>query len=175
MTTSLASSSALEAVPATLHPVAVVTAVIDTNVVLDLLLFKDRRVQPLHQALTGRGLRWIATERMLNELGLVMRRAALAHWGHDCDQEMGNARRICHAVVDCPDTGGRVPCCTDPDDQMFIDLAWRWPAALLFSRDHAVLRLARAARPHGLWIGTPERWTAQTQGQQEQRRPKPPL
>lgn len=175
MTTSLASSNALETAPATHHSAAVVTAVLDTNVVLDLLLFKDRRVQPLHQALTDRGLCWIATERMLDELGLVLHRAALAHWGHDSDQVMAEAHRLCQRVASCSETGGRVPRCTDRDDQMFIELAWRWPASLLFSRDRAVLRLARPARVHGLWIGTPERWTAPTQGQQEQRRPKPPL
>lgn len=179
MTTSLASSIALENVQAAPCPAATVTAVLDTNVALDLLLFLDQRVQALQQALTGQSLRWIATEPMLDELSRVLRRAALAHWGHDSDQVMAEARRLCQGVAGCAETDSRVPHCTDPDDQMFIDLAWRWPAKLLFSRDRAVLRLARPARAQGLWIGTPERWPAtgpgQQPGQQEQRRPKPPL
>ena len=160
MTTSLATSSPLDAAFVTRPAMAAVTAVLDTNVVLDLLLFKDLRVRALHQALTAEGLRWIATERMLDELGLVLRRAALACWGHDSNQVMAEAQRLCQRVASCDETGGRVPRCTDTNDQMFIDLAWRWPATLLFSRDRALLRLARPARPHGLWIGTPERWTA---------------
>ena len=152
MTTSRASPSPLEATPGT-QPTAAITAVLDTNVVLDLLLFKDLRVQPLQQALTAQGLRWIATERMLDELDQVLHRDALAHWGHDSDQVMAEARRLCQPVCNCAETAGRVPRCTDPDDQMFIDLAWRWPAALLFSRDRALLRLARPARLHGLWVG----------------------
>ena len=162
-------------IPAVLVAAAPIPAVLDTNVVLDLLLFKDRRVQVLHQALAAHQLCWVATEAMLCELDHVLRRSALAAWGHNCDHLMAEARRLCQPVPACNDTGGPVPHCTDPDDQIFIDLAWRWPAPLLFSRDRALLRLARRARAHGLWIGTPERWPPAPKAPQEQRRPKPPL
>ena len=175
MTTSLSASRPQQAGAGNPPGSAAATAVIDTNVVLDLLLFRDPRVLALHQALTNQGLRWIATERMLDELGLVLRRACLSSWGHDSDQLMAEARRLCQRVPNCADIGSRVPRCTDPDDQMFIDLAWRWPATLLFSRDRALLRLAGPARPQGLWIGTPERWIAPTPTDPEKRRPKPPL
>lgn len=175
MTTSFAASSLLEAAPSTQNARAEISVVLDTNVVLDLLLFKDSRVVALRQALTNQALRWVATERMLDELGQVLRRAALSSWGHDSKHLMAEAEQLCQRVPSCAETGSRVPRCTDPDDQMFIDLAWRWPATLLFSRDRAVLRLARPARPHGLWIGTPERWMAPSPTPQEQRRPKPPL
>ena len=162
MTTSIAASSPLTLAAGSLPAAGALTAVLDTNVVLDLLLFKDPKVLALRQALTARVLRWIATERMLDELRLVLRRAALAPWGHDSAQVMAEVERLCQRVASCPETGGRAPRCTDPDDQMFIDLAWRRPATLLFSRDRALLRLARPAKPHGLWIGTPERWPAPT-------------
>ena len=174
MTTSFAASNLLGAAPST--PIAKeISVVLDTNVVLDLLLFKDSRAVALRLALTNQALRWIATERMLDELGQVLRRPALSSWGHDSKQLMAEAEQLCQRVPSCAETGSRVPRCTDPDDQMFIDLAWRWPAPLLFSRDRAVLRLARPARPHGLWIGTPERWMAPSLPPKEQRRPKPPL
>jgi predicted nucleic acid-binding protein len=48
--------------------------------------------------------------------------------------------------------------CTDPDDQMFVDLALEAGARWLVSRDRAVLRLARPALPLGLAIVAPERW-----------------
>ena len=162
MTTSLLTSSQLKSATCAQPAQGEITAVIDTNVVLDLLLFKDPRAQPLHQALTDRALRWIATERMLDELCLVLRRSALAHWGHDSDQVMAEAQRLCQRVANCAETAARVPRCTDPDDQLFIDLAWRWPATLLFSRDRALLRLARPAKPHGLWIGSPDSWPTPT-------------
>ena len=167
MTTSLEASNPLVSPAGTPLETAVVTAVLDTNVVLDLLLFKDSRVQHLRQALIARALRWIATERMLVELGQVLRRAALAHWGHDSEVLMAEALQCCQRVDVCAESGGRVPRCIDPDDQIFIDLAWRWPAMLLFSRDRAVLRLARPARAHGLWIGTPERWPTPTPAHQK--------
>ena len=175
MTTSRAVASRHETTSGTPPQAASVTAVLDTNVVLDLLLFKDPRVQALRQAITAQCLRWIATEPMLDELGQVLRRTALARWGHDSEQVMADALRLCQPVASFTETAGRIPRCTDPDDQMFIDLAWRWPATLLFSRDRALLRLARPARPHGLWIGTPERCALLAPAQPEQRRPKPPL
>ena len=53
---------------------------------------------------------------------------------------MRHARRL-------PLTGPR---CTDPDDQKFLDLALHAHAKWLVSRDKALLRLARKARPLGL-------------------------
>ena len=142
-----------------------IAAVLDTNVVLDLLLFHDPRVQPLHRALVDFTLRWIATAPMLAELDRVLRRPALAAWGHDSDQVMAAAQRLCLPVSACAAMRGRAPRCTDADDQIYIDLAWHWPTGLLFSRDRALLRLARQARAHGLWIGTPERWSAPSPAQ----------
>ena len=49
--------------------------------------------------------------------------------------------------------------CTDPEDQMFIDLAVQLGGATLLSRDRAVLKLARRAQAYGVSILTPERWT----------------
>ena len=131
---------------------------LDTNVVLDLLVFDDPRVQTLRQALADGRLAWLATDAMLVELGHVLRRPALAAWGHDSVAVLATAQRLCNCVPAPPASGQRVPRCTDADDQIFIDLAWLRPAAWLFTRDRALLRLARASRPHGLWIGPPERW-----------------
>lgn len=151
-------------------------AVLDTNVVLDLLLFKDSRLASLRHALAGRTLAWIASDAMLDELRHVLHRRSLAGWGHDPHQVITEALGLCRMVVPCPETGIKVPRCTDPDDQIFIDLAWRWPTPWLFSRDRALLRLARLARPHGLWIGQPEHWPVhQAAPAQEKRQPELPL
>ena len=45
--------------------------------------------------------------------------------------------------------------CRDPDDQKFIDLALARSAAWLFSRDKALLALARRARSRGVTICPP--------------------
>ena len=46
--------------------------------------------------------------------------------------------------------------CSDPDDQKFLDLAVGGGARMLFTKDRALLRLARAARKSGLEILTPQ-------------------
>jgi len=48
--------------------------------------------------------------------------------------------------------------CRDPDDQKFIDLAISQGAQWLFSRDRAVLALAKRARAQGLIIMSPDSW-----------------
>jgi predicted nucleic acid-binding protein len=48
--------------------------------------------------------------------------------------------------------------CTDPDDQMFIDLALCTRSSWLFTRDRALLRLARRARPLGVAVIRPADW-----------------
>ena len=52
-----------------------------------------------------------------------------------------------------PDVARGAPRCSDPDDQKFIDLALR-PAALLLSKDQAVLRLRRALAERGVAVAT---------------------
>ena len=54
--------------------------------------------------------------------------------------------------------------CSDPDDQMFIDLAMAHGANGLLTRDRAVLRLALRARSFGVLIATPEVWLQRLSG-----------
>lgn len=137
-----------------------VWVVLDTNVVLDLLVFGDARAQGLHLALQAGALLPVATAAMLDELADVLSRPILARWQVDAPAVLEQARRLCRQVDAPPKTAG-APCCADPDDQIFIDLAWAWPARWLFSRDRALLDLARAAGPRGLGVLTPAAWAAQ--------------
>jgi predicted nucleic acid-binding protein len=45
--------------------------------------------------------------------------------------------------------------CRDPDDQKFLDLAHSNGAGILFTKDRALLALARKAQPAGLRIAPP--------------------
>jgi len=117
------------------------TLVIDTNVVLDLLVFRDPAAAPLHEGLAQGRLRWLATAAMRDELARVLGYPAVA-------RRLEAAGLMPRQVLD--DFDGRsnlvdapARCgveCSDPDDQCFIDLAVHHGCALL-SKDAAILSL----------------------------------
>ena len=124
--------------------------VLDTNIVLDLLVFDDPATPPLKEALDSRQLQWIATPAMREELVRVLAyphiAARLAYYQLGADAVLAAFDRQVQIVETAP----RVSCvCKDPDDQKFIDLAVAH-RALLLSKDHAVLRLKRRLLPLGV-------------------------
>jgi putative PIN family toxin of toxin-antitoxin system len=132
--------------------------VIDTNVVLDLYVFHDPRAQLLRHHLDAGHLSWLTTEAMLAELADVIRRPLIARVCHDADGAMAQVRLVCRVVPDPVQPAVAAPVCADPDDQMFIALAWCWPAAWLLTRDRALLDLAKRALARGVGVTTPARW-----------------
>jgi len=117
--------------------------VLDTNIVLDLLLFDDPRTGDLLRALERESVTWIATAAMRAELRRVLgypqlarRRVALAAAPDGILSRFDRLSRVASDAPRCPIR------CADPDDQMFIDLAVAHQAVLL-SKDQAVLRLHR--------------------------------
>jgi putative PIN family toxin of toxin-antitoxin system len=117
--------------------------VIDTNVVLDLLVFGDPAARPLAEGLRAGSLQWLATASMREELRRVLDYPKLAprvafHRGHP-GQVLEEFDR--HAtLVDVPPKAAVT--CGDPDDQKFIDLAVAHQCFLL-SKDDEVLRLRK--------------------------------
>lgn len=134
--------------------------VLDTNVVLDCLVFRNSGCTPLVEALESGRVRWVSTAAMRDELMHVLGRGTLAAWQPDLDAIAGAHRRWAR-MIDASNapTPARLRC-TDPDDQKFIDLAAQLCDACLLSRDRAVLKLARRAREAGFAILTPEVWSS---------------
>ncbi len=132
------------------HETAVL--VIDTNIVLDLLVFDDPRCAALHRALASAGTRWLATDAMRGELARVLDYPAIRTWRERTEREAATILRRFDAhterVPEAPTAPWR---CSDAEDQKFIDLALAWRATLL-SKDRAVLRLARRLAPLGARI-----------------------
>jgi putative PIN family toxin of toxin-antitoxin system len=136
--------------------------VIDTQVVMDWLVFKDARIATLVQWIETGRLRWIGRPAMLDELRHVLGRGVAAAYAPDLTVIEQAFARHCSILDQEPAPAVRLVC-RDPDDQMFIDLALAGRARWLISRDRDVLALAKRARVLGLEILTPEAWLKQQQ------------
>lgn len=128
------------------------TLVLDTNVALDLLVFRDPRAASVAAGLRDGALRWIATAGMREELarvlGYPLLAARLAAAGLAADAVLREFDR-CTTLVG-PAVRAAVTC-SDADDQPFIDLAVAHGATLL-SKDAAVLALARRLAAVGVTV-----------------------
>ncbi|HEX6706924.1 MAG TPA: PIN domain-containing protein [Albitalea sp.] len=135
--------------------------VLDTNVVLDWLVFRHPTSVALTAALADGRLRWLASPAMREELAHVLGRGVGAAWSPDQAALWATWERWACAADPLAAHGAATRLrCTDADDQKFIDLALAHGARWLLSRDRAVLKLARRARPLGLEVLTPEAWRA---------------
>jgi uncharacterized protein len=138
---------------------AAIELVLDTNVVLDLWVFRHPPAAPLAQAVETGRVHWIASAAMLAELRAVLARAPQPRWAEaferalTCDFTL-KVQQVDETIV----APAQRLHCTDPDDQRFIDLALARPAAALLTRDRALLRLARRARARGVIVAPPEAW-----------------
>lgn len=138
---------------------AVPTLVLDTNVVLALWLFRDERLSALAGALERGQAQWLLTRPMLDELMHEFDEPRCSRYGVAREDALTQVLALGRQVEPPSAAGTSLRLrCTDPDDQIFIDLALQLGAATLLSRDRAVLKLARRARPLGLTILAPERW-----------------
>ena len=139
--------------------------VIDTNVVLDLLHFDDTIARPLRLALEAGRVRCVASAATLDELrrvlaypefGLDTARQAALFARYRALSEMARTIGVCAGL---PHKGApihyglkpvwnRMPRCSDPDDQKFIELAAAVGARGLVSKDRAVLKLRHRCEPN---------------------------
>lgn len=137
---------------------------LDTNVVLDWFVFDNPGVKPVARAIEGGTVAWLGCLQTRSELAHVLKHAELGGRRADAEQVLALTDRLVQ-IGSLPDA---LPLqrlrCTDPGDQMFIDLALCQRARWLLSRDRAVLKLARRAAQQGLLIMTPEAWGANAVG-----------
>ena len=117
--------------------------VLDTNAVLDLLLWHNAELDCVAQALADGRARLSCDEACLRELRTVLR---YPKFGLDDTQAAALYGAYCtklelSPLPESPDIGQ--PRCRDREDQKFFDLAVRAGADLLVTRDRALLRLGR--------------------------------
>ena len=117
--------------------------VLDTNIVMDMLHFADRRTQPLQAAIDKGLLQCFTDASCLAELERV---TGYPEFGLDAAGRQALLARYRQFVAVCDASGEEnylLPRCRDPDDQKFLILGARCAADLLVTRDKLLLKLAR--------------------------------
>jgi putative PIN family toxin of toxin-antitoxin system len=118
--------------------------VLDTNILLDIFVFNDERALYLKKAIFDKTTQFIASQKTIEEFADVISRplfkldeetqaAILAQW---------------QAIAKQQDDSHLAPApwkCQDPDDQIFLDLAYQLRPTILISKDNAVLQIASRA------------------------------
>ena len=125
--------------------------VLDTNILLDIFVFNDERAASLKEAIVGRSIQVVASQKTFEEFADVISRplfkldektqaGILAQWKSIARQH---------------DDSNLAPApwqCKDADDQIFLDLTYQLRPAILISKDNAVLQIASRAAPKNILI-----------------------
>ena len=125
--------------------------VLDTNVILDLLVFKDPSTEPIRLLLDANQVDAVRTPASMAELIDVIGRPAFKLSREDqatIVQAWETSSRLLEntAIESAPFT------CRDLDDQVFINMAYSLRPALLLSKDLRVLELQAIAQRHSVDI-----------------------
>ncbi|WP_245478888.1 putative toxin-antitoxin system toxin component, PIN family [Rubrivivax rivuli] len=131
--------------------------VLDTNTVLDWLVFREPAVAALAAAVEQGQVQWLACPAMRDELARTLGYRTLVKWKPDSERVLASFDQ--HAQLHAVPPPAPLPLrCSDPDDQVFLELALAHRATWLLTHDRALLKLARRARPLGLTILRPQAW-----------------
>lgn len=134
--------------------------VLDTNVVIDWLVFDDPYLAAFREAVLRGEITVVTHPHAVEELQRVLAYRALKL---DAARQSLVLSRYRDRTVPFMEAGGDsapaelpkgFPRCRDADDAPFLALAWRSKADALVSRDQEVLALGRRARRFGLRILT---------------------
>jgi uncharacterized protein len=134
-----------------------VRLVLDTNVVIDWLVFDDPYMAAFREAVLRHQVTVLTHSHALEELQRVLAYRALKL---DVSRQSLILRQYREQTVVFPegeaaaqaDVPKGFPRCRDPDDAPFLTLAWRSRADALVSRDNEVLALKRRATKFGFQI-----------------------
>jgi predicted nucleic acid-binding protein len=125
--------------------------VFDTNVLLDLFVFNDIRAIHLKAALLEGQYIAPATPKTIEEFADVIARPLFSLDSITQERILNQWQSLAHMVQDehlSPSPWK----CQDPDDQVFLDLAFTHKPCTLISKDNAVLVFAKKALIEGVVI-----------------------
>ena len=125
--------------------------VLDTNILLDIFVFNDERALQLKKALFDKATQFLASQKTIEEFVDVISRplfkldkqtqtAILAQWQSIAEQQ--DDSNLASAPWQCQ----------DPDDQIFLDLAYQLRPTILISKDNALLQIAHRTASENILI-----------------------
>ncbi|MFZ6779528.1 putative toxin-antitoxin system toxin component, PIN family [Undibacterium sp. Ji83W] len=132
--------------------------ILDTNVCLDLFVFKDPRWSVLLDELGNGQLQALTRADCRDEWLAVLSYPHLAarHESAEAVTALFDAHINCLTPVV---NGYKLPVCSDKDDQKFLEIARDTQAEVLITKDKALLKLARKMKQAGMFrIETPEQF-----------------
>ena len=125
--------------------------VLDTNILLDIFVFNDERAINLKQAIVDGTIQALASQKTLVEFADVISRPLFkldeVTQAAIFDQWQSLARQ--HDDSNLATAPWK---CQDPDDQIFLDLAYQFRPAILISKDNALLQIASRAAQDDILI-----------------------
>ena len=135
---------------------AATRVILDTNIWLDWLVFRDPGISYLKLAVEERRAEIFIDAACEAELERVL---AYDLARHTLDAEaqamcLAESRRIARRIDTAAVEAERklLPRCVDPDDQKFLELALAARADVLITKDHKLLELARRTKPFRILI-----------------------
>jgi putative PIN family toxin of toxin-antitoxin system len=129
------------------------SVVFDTNVLLDIFVFNDFRAIHLKQALLDKQIDAIASHQTIEELADVISRPLFSLESSAQERILDQWRALAR-VIDDVDLFKAPWQCVDPDDQVFLNLAYSARPCLLMSKDNEVLKLANRAAADDVLISS---------------------
>jgi putative PIN family toxin of toxin-antitoxin system len=116
--------------------------VVDTNVLVSALLFRDGALAWLRRAWQAGSVLPLASPEAIDKLVRVLGYAKFALEGREIEEILALYLPFVVPVLADPKADASVPKCQDPDDQKFLDLAHRAKAVALVTGDRVVLELS---------------------------------
>lgn len=133
--------------------------VLDSNIWVDLLVFRDPRVEAIRTALEDGAIQALIRADCREELRRVLEYPQFVRFAVDNSAALAMVDRLTTCVpLPAPAEAEeiRLPRCRDTDDQKFLELAHHAQAACLVSKDKAVLKMrSRMRRTSGVDIMLP--------------------
>lgn len=135
------------------------SVVLDTNVCLDLFVFRDPKYTGLLDALKNGSFHAITRTDCREEWIRVLNYPNLPLNDQSRQQCILEFDQFITCIDQIRNESPHLPTCTDQDDQKFLELAYAAKAQFLISKDKALIKLAKKTAKAGLFqIIKPSEW-----------------